>query len=109
VAVSVAFLGAVAGGIYGGVTWHPVCSPEDSLQIFCSRSDRIVFDALKGLLVGALVGLVVGGLSTLWPEIKAEVVGEGEERPAEEQRRGPGGEPEPDADPEPDVTGPPLD
>jgi hypothetical protein len=55
--VGFALLGAVGGGIYGGVTWHPVCSPDDFMPIFCSRGDLIALDGFYGLIVGVFVGL----------------------------------------------------
>jgi hypothetical protein len=56
--VGFALLGAVGGGIYGGVTWHPVCSPDDFMPLFCSRGDLIALNGFYGLIVGAFVGLL---------------------------------------------------
>src|SRR5215831_16691745 len=92
VTLGFALLGAIVGGIYGDVTWQPTCSPETIEPVFCSRASLIGLDAFVGVLIGALVGLVVALILVSAGIVKVERPEE-DEQLAEDQRQGPGAEP----------------
>jgi len=78
-------IGAVAGAVYRGITWHSSCGGSIEVLPCLSRGESVAFLGFVGFLAGALIGVIV------WCHLEEHRLAKQERLGREDE--GPGGEP----------------